>query len=82
MTKIQEAIEIINRENDPNDKKVWEVFPEYREALDMSITALNIIDCLNNRPCEACKFKVDGNCTKWDCVFDELLYIEHKEKKK
>lgn len=32
----EEAIEIINRENDPNDKKVWELFPEYREALDMA----------------------------------------------
>lgn len=39
MTK-EEAIEIINRENDPNDTKVWEVFPEYREALDMAIQAL------------------------------------------
>ncbi|MBO7731373.1 MAG: hypothetical protein J6S67_02420 [Methanobrevibacter sp.] len=37
----KEAIEIINRENDPNDKKVWEVFPEYREALDMAIKALS-----------------------------------------
>lgn len=36
----EEAIEIINRENDPNDTKVWEVFPEYREALDMAIQAL------------------------------------------
>lgn len=36
----EEAIEIINRENDPNDKKVWELFPEYREALDMAIKAL------------------------------------------
>ena len=38
----EEAIEIINRENDPNDKKVWELFPEYREALDMAIKALEL----------------------------------------
>lgn len=36
----EEAIEIINRENDPNNNEVWEVFPEYREALDMAIEAL------------------------------------------
>jgi len=42
----EEAIEIINRENDPNDKKVWELFPEYREALDMAIQALS------QEPCE------------------------------
>ena len=36
----EEAIEIINRENDPNNKEVWEVFPEVREALDMAIQAL------------------------------------------
>lgn len=35
----QEAIEIINRENNPNDKEVWDTFPEYREALDMAIKA-------------------------------------------
>ena len=42
----KEAIEIINRENDPNDKEVWEIFPEYREALDMAIQALS------QEPCE------------------------------
>lgn len=36
----EEAIEIINRENDPNNKEVWEVFPEYRKALDIAIKAL------------------------------------------
>ena len=41
----EEAIEIINRENDPNDTKVWEVFPEYREALDMAIKALSQEPC-------------------------------------
>ena len=40
----QEAIEIINRENNPNDKEVWDTFPEYREALDMAINALSAID--------------------------------------
>jgi hypothetical protein len=37
----KEAIEIINRENDSNDKKVWELFPKCREALDMAIQALS-----------------------------------------
>ena len=40
----QEAIEIINRENNPNDKEVWDTFPEYREALDMAIKALTALD--------------------------------------
>jgi len=41
----EEAITIINRENDPNDEKVWELFPEYREALDMAIKALSQEPC-------------------------------------
>ena len=49
----EEAIEIINRENDPNDKKVWELFPEYREALDMAIQALS------QEPCQLLIIKSD-----------------------
>ena len=49
----EEAIEIINRENDPNDTKVWELFPEYREALDMAIKALSQ-EPICDRDCEHC----------------------------
>ena len=44
------------------------------ESLDMAIKALEVIGHLNNRPCEACEFKVGGNCKKWACVFDEVIY--------
>ena len=49
----EEAIEIINRENDPIDKEVWEVFPEYKEALNMAKDALyklEQIDQIINAP--------------------------------
>lgn len=44
------------------------------DAFKMAINALELIGHLNNRPCEACEFKVDGNCQKWACVFDEAIY--------
>ena len=54
----EEAIEIINEENDPNDKSVWEVFPEYREALDMAIKALEQ-EPTYYPPCIDCNKKMD-----------------------
>ena len=44
------------------------------DAKKQAITALDLISHLKDRPCEACEFKVDGNCQKWACVFDEAIY--------
>ena len=44
------------------------------DAKKMAINALDLISHLKDRPCEACEFKVDGNCQKWACVFDEAIY--------
>ena len=52
------------------------------EALEMGILALKLISTLNNRPCEACEHKKENGCCKWDCVFDGLLYVEHRERRK
>ena len=37
---------------------------EEREALEM-------IDCLTDRPCGACKYNKENGCSKWECVFEE-----------
>ena len=50
----------------------------HREAIDTAISAIELIGHLNNRPCEACEFHKENGCCKWNCVFDELLYAEHK----
>ena len=44
------------------------------DAKKMAINALELISHLKDRPCDACEFKVDGNCQKWACVFDEAIY--------
>lgn len=35
--------------------------------------ALELMEHIKDRPCEACEFKVNGDCTKWTCVFDAWL---------
>ena len=44
------------------------------EGSDKKEQALKLMEHIKDRPCEACEFKVDGNCTKWTCVFDAWLY--------
>ena len=44
------------------------------ESLDIAIKSIKLVGHLKDRPCEACEFKVDGSCTKWACVFDEMIY--------
>ena len=43
-------------------------------ALNTAIDTLDLISHLKDRPCDACEFKVDGNCQKWACVFDEAIF--------
>ena len=52
---------------------------EQVDALEMAISALELITHLNNRPCEACEYHSDNGCSKWDCVFDELVYWDRRQ---
>ena len=36
--------------------------------------ALELMAHIKDRPCLACEFKVNGDCTKWTCVFDAWLH--------
>lgn len=43
-------------------------------AMDMARQALELMNHIKDRPCEACEYKVDGSCTRWNCEFDEWLH--------
>ena len=40
--------------------------------------AFEVISHLKDRPCEACEFHKENGCCKWSCVFDDLIYAEHR----
>lgn len=44
---------------------------EQKQAIDLAIKALEKINHLTDRPCEACEFRKDNGCCKWGCVFEE-----------
>ena len=35
------------------------------------MTDRELLECLKDRPCDACKFHSDKGCSKWDCVFEK-----------
>ena len=35
------------------------------------MTSKELLECLVNRPCEACKYHGENGCSQWNCVFDE-----------
>ena len=41
------------------------------------MTDRELLECLKDRPCEACKFHSDKGCSKWDCVFDSKRQLAH-----
>lgn len=43
------------------------------EEETMGIKALELISYLNDRPCEACEFHKENGCSRWDCVFEEVI---------
>ena len=47
--------------------------PDYLLAVRMARQALELMAHIKDRPCLACEFKVNGDCTKWTCVFDAWL---------
>ena len=75
MTDKKKALEVLREmKDDCNDTLHGVHYVTKEETLEMAITALDLISHLKDRPCEACEFKVDGNCQKWACVFDEAIY--------
>ena len=42
------------------------------------MTDRELLECLKDRPCEACKFHSDKGCSKWDCVFDSKKALEQE----
>lgn len=74
MTK-EEAITLINSAKlmliNPTDN---EPISDLYTALETALNAIELMGNIKDRPCEACEFKVDGNCQKWNCVFDEWLH--------
>lgn len=39
-------------------------------ALAEAVRALELIDHLIDRPCEACEYHGDRGCSEWKCVFE------------
>lgn len=82
--KKKQALEIIERKRqeviklhtDSELKK--QIIKDTLTAFDMAHKAIELIGCLNNRPCEACEYHGENGCCKWTCVFDELIYAEHR----
>ena len=35
------------------------------------MTKDELLSCLTDRPCSACKFHTDRGCCKWSCVFED-----------
>lgn len=71
----EEAIKILKRNRLSYDEQEAE---QFCKAYSMAVDALDLITHLNNRPCEACEYHKENGCCKWDCVFDELIYWEHR----
>ena len=75
MTNEELMIETLQEMKDRCNDTVHKVRYETREnALGMALQAIELMWHITDRPCEACEFKVDGNCVKWNCVFDEWLH--------
>lgn len=57
--------------NDKNEDSYVGFDDEDNEALDLAIKALEKINHLTDRPCEACEFYLSNNgCSKWNCIFE------------
>ena len=62
--QIDEAIKTLKGMNTRKDGKTT-------EALDLAIQALEEKSHLIDRPCDACEFHKENNCSNWECVFLE-----------
>ena len=81
MTRLEAIEELKAIRSAYSDKKFHEerLMNSEEQALDMAISAIELITRLNNRPCEACEYHSDNGCSKWDCVFDELVYWDRRQ---
>lgn len=71
MTKEQAIAEL--KDLQEYSKDTFITSKPYEDALDIAIEAVELLGHIKDRPCTACEFKVNGDCTKWDCVFDAWL---------
>lgn len=37
------------------------------------MTGEELLNCLVDRPCSACKYHKENGCSKWNCVFEEPI---------
>lgn len=37
------------------------------------MTSEELLNCLVDRPCSACKYHKENGCSKWNCVFEEPI---------
>ena len=71
----EQAIKYLEDEKTEHINTCEGVFYRTRtEAVDKGIEAIKLIGHLRNRPCQACEFRKEDGCCKWDCVFDEMIY--------
>lgn len=71
MTNNEQAIAILKREFSECKDTISVYAKKRKKAFDIAIKALEQISHLIDRPCEACEFRKDNGCCKWDCVFEE-----------
>lgn len=83
MTKEQQAIEILWKEYKCVDRdcdierscgKCDLMIPTKEpilQAYEIAIRSINLIDCLTDRPCQACVYHKDNGCCRWDCIFED-----------
>jgi hypothetical protein len=45
---------------------------EKEKIVQKAIKALEQVASLKDRPCEVCKYREDGMCVRWLCVFEEV----------
>lgn len=43
------------------------------------MTREEMLACLNDRPCDVCKFHTENGCARWSCVFEEEPDSEQAE---
>lgn len=45
---------------------------EKEKIVKKALKALEQVASLKERPCEVCKYREDGMCVRWMCVFEEV----------
>lgn len=45
---------------------------EKEKIVQKAFKALEQVASLKERPCDACKYREDGMCVRWLCVFEEV----------